>query len=617
MGLSTSKFSRVFQIVARFGTTLNAWLQPRLSAWQRLGLRGSLLLAVRPIVLAVRSIGWCALKIAALLSWVFAKLVTALRWLLVPKGDTPFDVLKHYVSVILGVIGLASLLWAGKQIAYPPIVITVAELPEPIRKEYWLNTEISRTLIDQIERMRAVVKNERDPTFEAVLNPPNIVVKSGEFSLNVQEQLLTPIGSLLGRSQGEVHLAVTCNHPGCLRTSDSECRDPILAPKPDEARGSSAPATGPKTPANPYLCLRVTADIRRGDLHKRVTTPLNLSNDTYHSETTKQMARIAQEITTVADPATAALYFYLRAKQASLAAARIIPADKTQSGSAVARNDADDENIVSEWRGDAFEAAEQAEAQDAVSACWAHSVRARLAIDRRDYLVAESYLARAEDIPWWRHLRQLTLPMRCRRLIAIVKTEFARSLAVSSPATSASYPLHSEDNNSKRSQASFERATKVVDGLGGGQKSSWISRVEKAIMGSDPMEAAAFARAEIGLSWLNRQNDCPVRSGGARTTVPNSAQTGYLDLSTQMRNAIYASVNAIETLDAGHRLPPLARQAALEFAEKLSLKKDCLDIATSLAERLFYAIQLIPTRRGCSQVSSRGAPSPRQEREID
>lgn len=104
---------------------------------------------------------------------------SALRWLLLPRGDTPFDALKHYMSVIVGVVGLLALLWAGKQIYNPPIVITVADLPKPIGEEYWLNTQIARTLIDQIERMRTIVKGERDPNFETVLNPPNIVVKSG------------------------------------------------------------------------------------------------------------------------------------------------------------------------------------------------------------------------------------------------------------------------------------------------------------------------------------------------------------------------------------------------------------------------------------------------------
>src|SRR5262249_54776427 len=109
----------------------------------------------------------------------FGRLV---QWLLVPKGDAPLDVLKHYVSVLIVLIGAVALLWSAKQIAYPPLVITVAKLPDPLEKEYWVNPELSRTLIDQIERIRTVVKGDRDPTFEAVLNPPNIIVKSGDWS---------------------------------------------------------------------------------------------------------------------------------------------------------------------------------------------------------------------------------------------------------------------------------------------------------------------------------------------------------------------------------------------------------------------------------------------------
>ena len=126
-----------------------------------------------------------------------------------------------------------------------------------MEKEYWINPELSRTLIDQIERIRATVKGDRDPTFEAVLNPPNIIVKSGDWSLNVQEQILTPLGSLLGRGQGEVHLSLNCYHPGCARSNDKECRDlPAVAARPHDRRWQA--------PAKQYLCLRLTADIQRG-----------------------------------------------------------------------------------------------------------------------------------------------------------------------------------------------------------------------------------------------------------------------------------------------------------------------------------------------------------------
>jgi hypothetical protein len=135
----------------------------------------------------------------------FGRLV---QWVVVPKADAPLDVLKHYISVLIVLIVAGALLWSAKQITYPPLVITVAELPDPLKREYWVNPELARTLIGQVERIRNTVKGERDPTFEAVLNPPNIIVKSGEWSLNVQEQILTPLGSLLGRGQGEVHLSM-------------------------------------------------------------------------------------------------------------------------------------------------------------------------------------------------------------------------------------------------------------------------------------------------------------------------------------------------------------------------------------------------------------------------
>jgi len=99
------------------------------------------------------------------------------QWVLVPKGDAPLDVFKQFVSVLVVLIGAGTLLWSAKQIAYPPLVVTVARLPEPVEKEYWLNPKLSRTLIGEIERLRAVVKGERDTAFEAVLNPPSVALR--------------------------------------------------------------------------------------------------------------------------------------------------------------------------------------------------------------------------------------------------------------------------------------------------------------------------------------------------------------------------------------------------------------------------------------------------------
>ena len=108
------------------------------------------------------SLGLSPIRRLGATSWAgacaFGRLV---RWVLVPKSDAPLDVLKHYVSVLIVLIGAGALLWSAKQIAYPPLVITVAKLPEPLEKEYWLNPELSRTLIGEIERLRAVADHVR------------------------------------------------------------------------------------------------------------------------------------------------------------------------------------------------------------------------------------------------------------------------------------------------------------------------------------------------------------------------------------------------------------------------------------------------------------------------
>jgi hypothetical protein len=562
---------RNLQILDRYVAALNTWMRHTRDVWLRLGIGAWFRRLLEAITLAVLSI-WTAL------SRVFAKLLLALRWLLLPKGDTPFDVLKHYLSVICGVIVLGALIWAGKQIAYPPLVITLAETPEPLRKEHWLNLEISRALMNQIERIRDVVRGERDPTFEAVLNPPNIVVKSGEFSFNVQEQLLTPLGSLLGRSQGEVHLALTCYHPGCLRTVDSDCRTPVFASVDGGGRTDNPAATPPPQapPAHQYLCLRVTADIRRGGMHKRSTTRLVLNNDTYTSDTTAKMGEFAEAITMMADPATAALYFYRRAQGT--------PARSSTSDPALL-----DElrELSTDLRGKVFAAAALAEAQDANSACLAQALRARMAIDQREFSLAETYIARAKNIPRWRHLRHLSLPIDCGRLIANAEIALARRLAI--PTLVPTYPPHPHDNNKQRRQAAFERATNILTELGGGANATWMARIEKGIKGSDQADAVAFARAEIALRWFTKTDHChPLIGTGSADESDDEKNPKELDFpKAQALEAIQLSVKAIEALKPGRRMGLLARQAALDFSEQLARNKKCLDTVTSLAERLY------------------------------
>lgn len=503
---------------------------------------------------------WLAVKLWALLAFVFATIVALLRWLLRPKGDTPFDVLKHYVSVILAVVGVVTLLWSVKQIAYPPLVITVAKLPDPLEKEYWLNPEISRALIAQIERMRALVKGERDPAFEAVLNPPNIVVKTGDWSFNVQEQLLTPLGSLLGRSQGEVHLALTCYQPGCARTSDPDCREPVVSSTPGDTKVS------PKH----FLCLRVSADIRRGAIHRRITSRLALSNDTYDADMTKEMARIAESVTSVADPATAALYFYRRVRQEG-AASRSITTDP---------------DVVAELRGEAFKAAEQAEAQDSASACWAHSVRAHLAIDRREFSLAETYIVRAKDIPWWRHLSQLALPIDCRRLIVIAEMALAQRLAVRSGEDS--FPPYPGDENESRQLAAYQKIEKLLNGRPEGS-AAWAGFIEKSIRGSDLTGALMLTQSEIGLNWFTPADQCRLLEDQAGPEKRGSkAAAGEIEqLRIQAWSAIQASVKTIKTLLPEQRLSPLTRQATLDFMGRFSPNKECIDRVQSLAQQLY------------------------------
>src|ERR1700752_433151 len=300
-----------------------SWLCPRASSggasmfWQRLSaFRTTAAELARQAGAAL----WAALMFGGgVLGWFFVDwlprflracwetFIGAWRGIFVSKAAGPLDVLKHYLLVFFMGMAVLTLFWAGYQVRHPPLVVTVMDLPQQLKGESWINPELTRALISEIERMRALVKGDRDPPFEAVLNHPNVTSKTGEFSLDVQQQILTPLGTLLGFGQGEVRLAVTCYHPGCPRTSDDECRDLIPAPKP----GDSASAE------RQFLCLRLTADIQRGRQYRRLTPRIVLTNDTYELNLQRPMLRVAEAVTSIADPATAALYFYRRVKQES------------------------------------------------------------------------------------------------------------------------------------------------------------------------------------------------------------------------------------------------------------------------------------------------------------
>jgi hypothetical protein len=523
------------------------------------------------------------------MAWMLTKLVAFGRWLLVPLGGTPFDAVKHYASLLLALIGLGAFAWAGAQLAYPPIVITMAKLPSQIETENWISSEIPRSVIDQIERMRAVVEDERNPTFQTVLNPPNIVVKTAEWSINIHEQILVPLGSLLGRNPGEVHLNLACLHPGCVRTMDAECQSPIFR-ETDPAASTAQP--------NRYLCLRLIGDIRRGAIHRRLTLRLALSNSTHDADTTRQMARVAEAVASVGDPATAALYFYRRAKLEGAA-----PQSFTN-----------DPNIVAELRGQAFSAAEQADAQDVSSACWAHSVRAHLAIDRREFRVAEGFIDRARDIPWWRHLLQLTNPFDCYRLTVSADIALTRQLSRSSE--SETHPPHLDDTDRRRHKETHLRMTQIVAAVGGGPGFSWRRLLLRPLFGEEHFQALRFARAEVALSWFSVADYCALANrasfhegaGSAHSLLVstfNANEDGQdqdewdalLEIARKQRptawRTILAAVKVVEDLPAGRKFQPLAAQAALDFLERLANGNSCHSVR-DLVERFYLKHQESP-----------------------
>lgn len=508
------------------------------------------------------ALSWIQATVTAFLLALVRWFVAAFNWLFVPANRSPLDFLKHYASLIIVLTGFIALAWAGYQIAYPPLVITVAKLPGQLEQENWINPEMQRTLMNQIERLRAVVKGERDPAFEAVLNSPNISIKTGDFSLNVQEQILTPLGTLLGRGQGEVHLAVTCYHPGCARASDAECREPIKKDAP------SAP--------DQYLCLRLTADIQRGKLQRRVTLRLTLNNDTYEIDMARQMSRIAEAVTSVADPATAALYFYRRIRQERDAA----------------RSLTHDPEVIAELRAEAFKAAEQAERQDTVSVCWAHSVRAHLAIDQREFSLAEGYLARAKRISLWDRLRHGVLRADCERLVAIAEMELSRQLA--RPADYSAYPQYSTDDNEKRLAAAYHRIARLLQE----NTASLVGFLSND--STDLNGAIAYAQAEIGLAWFTKAEQCGLLDGRwapanpDRVTSPEAAYDDVIDPGVKRVRfetwpIIHRSLDNLQKLSAELPLSSLTRQAAMDFVEAFAANDVCADDVQAVGRQLYLA----------------------------
>ena len=507
----------------------------------------------------VASLVWIVRAPCRAVRWISIGVITLLKKLIIPNASGPLEYLKHYLAVVTLIVGVTALVWTAKQILNPPLVITVADLPESIKAEKWLGIELPRALMHEISEISAAVKGERDPNFEAVLNPPNIVIKSGDLIFNFQDQLLTPLSSVLGRPRGEIYFALTCRYPNCAQTTDSECRQPV-APVPATA--------GSRPRADSFLCLLATVDLRKGGASKRIAEnmPLVFLNGGV-AKVTKEMQSMARSVTTVADPATAALY-YQRVLQNRLLT--------------------DDAQAI-EIRGEAFQAAAIAEDQDPVSACWAHSVRAGLAIDRREYVIANSYIKRAEGITPWNLLLHFKLPSFCDRLVASTKLAFARRLSVRTP-LGKTYPPYEDDDDLHRGLSAFVLAAKIADELSG-RDPSWITRLENWWDRNDRAQSAFFVRAEIAINVVagvtppSRARLCQL----VIDTVSEEAGTVEADAVTEKYRtpAAGAIVDALRRIRGLERpMGPLSRQAVMDFMQRLPRQRACLEHLNELGDRL-------------------------------
>ena len=116
--------------------------------WQRLeATRVAITEQVRTVVVALMAV---LSFIGTKVRWLFwtvlrtgwETLVWAVRGIFIPKVAAPLDVLKHYLLVFFMGMAVLALLWAGKQVVNPPLVITVMDLPSQLKAESWINPEL-------------------------------------------------------------------------------------------------------------------------------------------------------------------------------------------------------------------------------------------------------------------------------------------------------------------------------------------------------------------------------------------------------------------------------------------------------------------------------------------
>src|SRR5262249_40744748 len=132
------------------------------------------------------------------------------------------------------------------------------------------------------------------------------------------------------------------------------------------------------------------------------------------------------------------------------------------------------------------------------------------------------------------------------------------------------YPPHKENKDSMRVRAAFNRVNSLLEAQ---QPAGWARVFGNSAEDDDLTEALKLVRAEIGLSWVRPADQCELLQA-ARNPQPvageNSGAAGSSPERATVRLAIRNAVEKLDSLKREEQLPPLTRQASLDFMSRFA-----------------------------------------------
>lgn len=351
-----------------------------------------------------------------------------------------------------------------------------------------------------------------------------------------------------------------------MRVADQQCADPIV---PADVKTTKERLLTADEVRKGRLCLRVAADIDGRGERRRVTSRLNLDNNTYRTEIETEFRRVAEAVIGVADPVTASLHHMRR------------------SGGGLVRA-----GVVMDARGTATEAARAAERRNFVSRCWGKNLLARLALDEGDFRTADTHLRAAAATSILSQVLEGNWPGRCYQHTqftwASLYRRVLRSDETDEDGLSVLPATEDDKKEARRGLAEQARGYRWPD---------LLTKWEDVAFGSeDQREAAAIILAEMHVrDERNRreaagiaqaaatESSCPLTLGPAPAARAEIGSSGP------------AAANYVENrigawADGAASTGDLAERAAVRYVRALGRLDGCEPRATVLAERLARAL---------------------------